>query len=148
MTQTVGLQIKLGLVALLDAIPGVTAAHLNRSQPIGENETPPGSAVINVTDGGTTVNTDNQISLPQMMQLRVSVYLSVAVGGDPVDVLVDPYLQAINGIMHGPARSLPGVQGVTLVRYIPDAEGDSGRVDMFWNIMFRTSQLDLTQPSP
>lgn len=147
MTQTVGLRIKLGLVELLKAIPGVSDAYLNRPQPVGENETQSG-AVINVFEEATQANADNQITLPLTMQIRVSIYVPVVVGEDPVDVVVDPLFQAVNTTMHGAARSLPGVQGISLVQLQPEAEGDAGRLDLFWNIIYRTYQLDLTTPSP
>jgi hypothetical protein len=147
MTQTVGLRIKLGLVELFKAIPGVSNAYLNRPQPVGENETQDG-AVINVFEEATQANADNQITLPLTMQIRVSIYVPVVVGEDPVDVVVDPLLRAVNTTMHGAARSLPGVQGISLVQLQPEAEGDAGRLDLFWNIIYRTYQLDLTTPSP
>jgi hypothetical protein len=149
MTESIGLQIKRGLVTLFAAMPGVSAAYLNRPQPIGESETTTG-AVINVREEVTTASSDNQITLPQTMQLRVSIYCRVVAAGDPLDVVADPILQAINTVMHDQvgARALPGVQGVTFIQKQPEVDGDAGRLDLFWNIMYRTYQLDLTQVAP
>jgi len=147
MTETIGLQIKRGLVTLFQGLSGVSAAYLNRPQPIGESETT-GGAVINFREEVTTASTDNQITLPQTMQLRISIYCRVVANGDPLDVVADPILQAINTVMHGSARALPGVQGVKFIQKEPEVDGDAGRLDLFWNIMYRTYQLNLTQVAP
>ena len=147
MTQTVPLQVKLGLKTLLEAIPGVYRAYLNRPQPVGENEVERG-AVIVLREDATRANTDNQWSLPLTVQIRISVYVDIQISGPTVDELVDPYWQAINTILHGPARSLPGVQGVRFLESTPEAENDAGRMDLIYNLVIRVNQLDLTQPSP
>ena len=143
---TVPLQIKTGLVALFAAIPGVASAWLNRQHPIDENETDEG-VVINLRQGPIESSADSQITLPMTMQFRVSIYVSVVVGGPSVDELVDPIWQAVNTIMHGTARSLAGVQGVTFLGSLPEADGDAGRLDLVYNVILRTYQLDLTAPA-
>jgi hypothetical protein len=147
MTKSVNLQIKEGLVTLFGAIPGVNAAFLSRQQPVGESERKAGPVII-LREEVTSAATDNQLTLPQTLQLRISIYVSLTVGEETLDELVDPYWQAINTVMHGSARQLPGVQGVTFVQKEPEAEDDAGRLDVFWNIIYRTYQLDLTQPAP
>lgn len=146
MTQTVPLQVKLAIRAMLEGIPGVYKAYLNRAQAIGENETERG-AVIVLREEMTRANTDNQITLPLTIPIRFSVYVDTQVAGPTVDELVDPYWQAINAMMHGPVRSLSGVQGVRFLEAQHEAEGDAGRTDLIYNLMIRVSQLDLTQPS-
>lgn len=144
MAKTIHLQFLEGLTNLLGEVAGVQSAHLHRSQPVGENETQQG-AVIVLYEELTKANTDNQFSLPLTVTVRITVYQDVS------DITISPQSasddlwQAINGVMYGACRQLPGVQGVTMLQREPDAESDARRLDLFYNVNIRVSQLDLTQ---
>lgn len=146
MTSTIPLQVKTGLVALIEANSAIHRAYLNRDQPIGENETERGPIAI-VRQVAVRSTTDNQMTLPLTMQIRVSVYVQTQALGPSVDEITDPIWQAINGIMHGASRALPGVQGVQFLAHELEPEGDAGRMDLFYNFMLRVYQHDLTQPT-
>jgi hypothetical protein len=130
----------------MDAIPGVYKAFLDRDQAVGENEAKRGAVII-LREEGINSNTDNQVTLALTLTARISIYVNVQVEGPTLAEQADPIWQAINTIMHGSARALPGVQGVKFILGQPEVDGDAGRTDLIYNLMIRVNQLDLTQPS-
>jgi len=143
MTDSIQLQMKQGLVALIKASPGIAAAYLNRPlrQPVGENEAKP---VAIIREDVSRVTTDNQVMYSVACQLRVALYFDLIIGEKSLDEISDPFWIAINNIMNGPARALPGVQSVQFLERQPEAEGEAGRLDLVYLIGQSAYQLDLT----
>lgn len=144
MTQSVPLQVKIAITNLLKQVPGISNAYLNRPQPVGKNE----EAVIILREDVHNNRQDNQATQSLTLQLRISIYLPVFAGGEPLDVLADPYWQAVHTVMTGPVRQLPGVQGVLYRQGQPEAEGDAGRLDLVYDVRVRTYQQNLAQVVP
>ncbi|MFN9621736.1 MAG: hypothetical protein ACK587_02705, partial [Cyanobacteriota bacterium] len=143
-TQTVPLQVKIAITNLLKQVPGINNAYLNRPQPVGENE----GAVIILREDVHNNRQDNQTTQSLTLQLRISIHLPVFVGGEPLDVVADPYWQAVHTVMTGTVRQLPGVQGVLYRQGQPEAEGDAGRLDLVYDVRVRTYQQNLAQVVP
>lgn len=147
MTNSIPLQVKMGLVALIEDLPGVSSCHLNRPQPVGENETESGPVVI-IRQEESPIATENQLDLSIRMRIRIALCFSLVVGGPSLDEVSDPFLQSVHALMVGAARSLPGVQGIQFDGMLPEHEGDAGILNLFYTMLISVSQLDLTAVTP
>jgi len=144
MTDTIPLQFRKSLIPLLAAIPGMGACYLGRSYPVGENEVKPVCVVRHDKSVNQAVDTAHTL-IRHLTVLRIILLFDVVPGGPSLDEQADPYRQAVHGVLNGPARALPGVQGIYYQLEQPELDGDAGRLDLLYNVLQLTTQSDLTQ---
>jgi hypothetical protein len=145
MTDTIPLQFRKALVPLLAAIPGMGSCELGRTYPVGENEIKPVCILTHDVSRNEAVDTSHTI-IRHSTQLRIKLYFDIVPTGPSLDEQADPFRQAIHAVMNGPARNLPGVQGIYYQEEQPEPEGDAGALHLVYTVLQRTSLTDLTQP--
>jgi len=156
MTASLPLQFKQSLIPLLAAIPGVSAAYLDRVLPVGENELAAGPVII-VRQLGSPPGTPNRrpaeaggISdamgvVTHRLELQVNAYFPVAVL-DNISEVSDELFIAINNVMIVQALQLPGHVGTKYEApgTIYDVEGPCAVMRMHYDSYIATTGHDFS----
>lgn len=149
MTDTIPLQFKDALRALLAAIPGAAACYLDRVQPVGENEAKPVLIIEEVKSD--VFDSDGYGVTMHVIDMSIQIYVDTKISQDQLSRETDPWWHEVHLIMYGTARAIPGVNGIQFgvknpsASRIPNPGGEMGRLDLYYTVFISTASHDLTQ---